>query len=73
MNYIHLLYSLATLDVFKDKEMPEWIKEHKAFKNIKEVDKVFKHYGLTNFVERVDENYESLELLRSAKDLINRL
>jgi len=73
MNYVYLLYSLATLDVFKDKEMPEWIKEHKAFENIKEVDKVFKHFGLKNFREKVDSNIENLDALESARSLVSKI
>jgi len=47
------LIRLAILEAFKDKEVPEWLSEHPALKERKEIKKVFPSLGLINFEERV--------------------
>src|SRR5258706_5832323 len=54
MNKIYRLYCLAALDAFKGKEMPEWLKEHKVFKDKKNIKKVFPSVGIKNFVDPVE-------------------
>jgi len=51
---LEMLFKLAALDVFKDKDMPSWIKNSPAFEGMKEVKKVFPNFGLSNFRKKIE-------------------
>ena len=51
---IYELFAQATLDIFKDKEMPDWLKEHKLLKDKKDIQKVFPSVGIKNFKDKIN-------------------
>lgn len=59
---IERLFLFAAIDAFKDRNMPEWIKDHPALQ--KKVKKVFPSFGIKNFRDKVklDQSFNTRDL-----------
>lgn len=53
LNKIRQLFVEAGLQVFEDNPTPDWLKNHPAIQQQKELKKVFPSFGLSNFKEKV--------------------
>lgn len=58
---IFRLFSLAQIEAFKGKKMPEWITTHPEIESKKRISKIFKHFGLKNFREQIDPSTISVD------------
>jgi hypothetical protein len=54
---------ILSTDLFKDKNIPPFLKEHTLFKNPTKVKKVFRNVGLPNFIDKtiIDKPFENVK------------